>query len=245
MSTALGGANIASGFASSAQGYSNSAEGQQSNAIGYQNTASGDYSTALGSESEATEEGALAAGNQAKSTVANGVALGSFSEADREVASADDVYMKESKEVKASIMGDLGAVSVGNATATRQIINLAAGTKDTDAVNIAQLKALSNKTDSRFEKMDQRFEKMDQRINKLDKHTQAVAAEAMATASLVPSTTAGKGNLSLGVGTQYGETGYAIGVSYRTAKGGMTYNLIGAGNSQGRFGAGASVNFHW
>ena len=39
-----------------------------------------------------------------------------------------------------------GAVSVGNSTTgeTRQIINVAAGTEDTDAVNVAQLKAVSN-----------------------------------------------------------------------------------------------------
>ena len=39
-----------------------------------------------------------------------------------------------------------GAVSVGNSTTgeTRQIINVAAGTEDTDVVNVAQLKAVSN-----------------------------------------------------------------------------------------------------
>ena len=39
-----------------------------------------------------------------------------------------------------------GAVSIGNSTTgeTRQIINVAAGTEDTDAVNVAQLKAVSN-----------------------------------------------------------------------------------------------------
>ena len=39
-----------------------------------------------------------------------------------------------------------GAVSIGNSTTgeTRQVINVAAGTEDTDAVNVAQLKAVSN-----------------------------------------------------------------------------------------------------
>ena len=39
-----------------------------------------------------------------------------------------------------------GAVSIGNSTTgeTRQIINVAAGTEDTDAVNVAQLKAVTN-----------------------------------------------------------------------------------------------------
>ncbi|MDY6086525.1 MAG: hypothetical protein SPI01_00825, partial [Succiniclasticum sp.] len=41
----------------------------------------------------------------------------------------------------------LAAVSVGNATNTRQITGVAAGAEDTDAVNVAQLKALSGKVD--------------------------------------------------------------------------------------------------
>ena len=41
-----------------------------------------------------------------------------------------------------------GAVSVGSAGATRQITNVAAGSEDTDAVNVAQLKALSTKVDN-------------------------------------------------------------------------------------------------
>ena len=41
-----------------------------------------------------------------------------------------------------------GAVSVGSAGATRQITNVAAGSEDTDAVNVAQLKALNNKVDN-------------------------------------------------------------------------------------------------
>lgn len=41
-----------------------------------------------------------------------------------------------------------GAVSVGTESSTRQIINVAAGTEDSDAVNLAQLKALANKVDS-------------------------------------------------------------------------------------------------
>ena len=40
-----------------------------------------------------------------------------------------------------------GAVSVGSAGATRQITNVAAGSEDTDAVNVAQLKVVNEKAD--------------------------------------------------------------------------------------------------
>ncbi|MWQ31735.1 hypothetical protein F9860_11315, partial [Glaesserella parasuis] len=39
----------------------------------------------------------------------------------------------------------IGAVSVGGTTIKRQIVNVAAGTQDTDAVNVAQLKSLTMK----------------------------------------------------------------------------------------------------
>ncbi|MDG6283386.1 hypothetical protein P9X23_10830, partial [Glaesserella parasuis] len=37
----------------------------------------------------------------------------------------------------------IGAVSVGNNRIKRQIVNVAAGKQDTDAVNVAQLKSLT------------------------------------------------------------------------------------------------------
>ncbi|MCW9714895.1 YadA-like family protein [Avibacterium sp. 21-594] len=43
--------------------------------------------------------------------------------------------------VKKTVKGNLAAVSVGNANNTRQIINVAAGSADTDAVNVAQLRS--------------------------------------------------------------------------------------------------------
>ncbi|MFZ7164418.1 YadA-like family protein [Avibacterium avium] len=45
--------------------------------------------------------------------------------------------------VKKTVKGNLAAVSVGNANNTRQIINVAAGSADTDAVNVAQLRSVA------------------------------------------------------------------------------------------------------
>lgn len=52
------------------------------------------------------------------------------------------VILDERNKLSAAYRSGLGAVSVGNEYATRQITNVAAGTEDTDAVNVAQLKAL-------------------------------------------------------------------------------------------------------
>ena len=103
-----------------------------------------DGSIVLGSADESAEtnvKDATVIGHNANTTVASGVALGSDSVADRGKADAATVYLNTDKGVKETVKGDLAAVSVGNANATRQITGVAAGTKDTDAVNVAQLKA--------------------------------------------------------------------------------------------------------
>ena len=103
-----------------------------------------DGSIVLGSADEIAEtnvKNATVIGHNANTTVAGGVALGSDSVADRGKADAATVYLNDKEGVKETVKGDLAAVSVGNANATRQITGVAAGPKDTDAVNVAQLKA--------------------------------------------------------------------------------------------------------
>ena len=90
-----------------------------------------DYTTALGFRSEATAAG--------------GVALGAFSEADRGTATVKAPF----SEVELTAKNTLGAVSVGNKTFLRQLINVADGTEATDAVNLRQLKALNKKVDGK------------------------------------------------------------------------------------------------
>ena len=82
-------------------------------------------------------------GHNANATVEGGVALGSGSLA----STATGVYGWNPGTWTASIIdsptwkSSWGAVSVGDGTHTRQITNVAAGFKDTDAVNVAQLKS--------------------------------------------------------------------------------------------------------
>ena len=55
--------------------------------------------------------------------------------------------VKERQQMIAAWQSGNGAVSVGSAGASRQITNVAAGSEDTDAVNVAQLKAVNTKVD--------------------------------------------------------------------------------------------------
>ncbi len=155
--TAFGLVTTASGFASTAWGDLSTASGYGSTAFGKETKAIGDYSTAFGISSEAKAKNSLAAlggivetvatnsaaiGEGATASVADTVALGSKSVASRE-AGATDAYLKGSNAGNAWVSTH-NAIAVGNDdTVTRQITGVAAGSKDTDAVNVAQLKEIA------------------------------------------------------------------------------------------------------
>ena len=118
-----------------------------------------DGSIVLGSADESAEtnvKNATVIGHNANTTVESGVALGSDSVADRGKADAASVYLNDKEGVKETVKGDLAAVSVGNDKATRQITGVAAGTENTDAVNVAQLRAVEEiaKTKTKIEAGD-------------------------------------------------------------------------------------------
>lgn len=82
-----------------------------------------------------------ALGFGATATATGGVALGAFSEADRAISEVIAPF----SGVTLTAENTLGAVSVGNKTHGRQLINVADGTEDMDAVNLRQLKGLEKK----------------------------------------------------------------------------------------------------
>lgn len=79
-----------------------------------------------------------------------GIALGSESVADRDKGKVgyDALNEKHDEDMTGTWKSTAAALSVGEKDkTTRQITNVAAGTEDTDAVNVAQLKALNQKMD--------------------------------------------------------------------------------------------------
>ena len=167
LSKALGAATVAVGNLAEATGLQSTAIGTQANAagehsfaagdrakaqktgtvaIGLNTNASGEWSTAVGAFAEASGEWGTALGLSAKAQSEKGVALGASSLADREKGTVG--YLAGNKETE-EWKSTLGAVSVGNKTKkqTRQITNVAAGSEDTDAVNVAQLKVVNEKAD--------------------------------------------------------------------------------------------------
>ena len=129
--------------------YLNTAVGSYSRAYKHATTLGGKTSaqeegTAIGTYAKAYKKGAASLGYRAQSNAENGVALGAYSFADREKGAVG--YLAGNKETE-EWKSTLGAVSIGKTAEkqTRQITNVAAGSEDTDAVNVAQLKALDNK----------------------------------------------------------------------------------------------------
>lgn len=146
-------------------------------AIGYGTAAQGENSVALGYNAKIfNASNGTALGTDAQSRTSNSVALGYGSWAERGSLSDDnqlDVYLIEKGgnnkinkdgEVAKTVAKTMSAVSVGNSDSsnsagifTRQIINVAAGSQDSDAVNVAQLKALNNEINNKGLKFETNY----------------------------------------------------------------------------------------
>lgn len=154
-STAIGGGYAtAEGKFATAIGTSSQATAENTVALGGAAEAKGQFATAIGTSSQATAENAVALGGAAKANVYGGVALGTSSVADRAAGEKGAFAPTQINEIAQSTwISTQGAVSVGDTekNITRQITHVAAGSEDTDAVNVAQLKQVNSKADSATE----------------------------------------------------------------------------------------------
>ncbi|MGP9531893.1 YadA-like family protein [Psychrobacter sp. AOP7-A1-18] len=165
---AIGNVSSATGQGSLAVGHSALASGKRGIAIGStdfenagtvadqanvgyrangQTQAVGSDTIAFGSNAKATADNSLAFGVGSRSNAVNGIALGANSIANRAGGASGFVPVgADSSVIQATDSVTLGAVSVGTGAAggNRQIVNVAAGSSASDAVNVAQLTGLSN-----------------------------------------------------------------------------------------------------
>ena len=137
---------VASGVNSIAIGMQSQAAGEAGIAEGAAARAGGKYGVALGRTTKANAEAATALGSAAEANIAEGVALGasSVTTTDKGVVgyNPSDLHTRKYTNLQGNVQkATTAAVSIGNGeTLTRQLTGLAAGTADTDAVNVAQLK---------------------------------------------------------------------------------------------------------
>lgn len=226
--TACANGGIALGTKASSQAVSAVAIGKsaystsQSIAIGEESTGFYQSSVAIGFEAKAHEKGTVALGSEAVSDrPANkdrAAALGydplqekahvvQPANGDREADNADSGYISTR-----------GAVSVGDAdhNVFRQIINVAAGSYDTDAVNVRQLKDLGKRVDNIRTSMQGRMDQLTAHVNDLDTQSQSYSAGAAALAALHPAgDTSRTWNLSAAFGHAGNTNVMALGIYYR------------------------------
>ena len=144
-SIALG--NKAEAIAENATALGNTAKahGVNSTALGAWASTDGTQATAVGYHSEASALESTAIGNNSSAAVTGSVALGSYSVANREANSSTGYLAPDTEDIKSvtTWTANKAAVSVGGNGTTRQIMNVAAGEYDTDAVNVAQLQVVN------------------------------------------------------------------------------------------------------
>ncbi|WP_118843553.1 ESPR-type extended signal peptide-containing protein [Haemophilus haemolyticus] len=161
-SSAFGNESKATATDASAFGNSANVSAQNGTAIGSHSTVTAINGTALGNQANVTIPGGVALGQGSSSSRTalnkNKVKITAGHVEDSEGISQNDDNNKNGdvyapvklidkaevlERVKNTIFGSAGAVSLGkDGETTRQLTNLAPGSKDSDAVNVAQLKAV-------------------------------------------------------------------------------------------------------
>lgn len=273
--TSVGVSAKAIGWGASAYGYNAQATKAGATAIGNKAAASGVYSTAIGTSSKAEGAYSIASGVSAEAkgnqsvalglhssvdvNVDNGVALGAYSKATVKKGVAG--YDPSGKNLTDAVWkATHAAVSVGSSDpsklVTRQINNVAAGTADADAVNVAQLKALNAANTEQLRTLEERFSsgqnsmlnqvrEIESKIYDIGKKADASAASAIAQASIPQATKAGAAGIGVGTGVYSGQSAIAVGFSAVTPGESWVFKGSISSNSKGKFGAGAGALYQW
>ncbi|ONW58902.1 hypothetical protein A8E97_32145 [Burkholderia cenocepacia] len=206
--TAVGaGASATTAFAT-VLGSGSTASANAAIVVGAQSVASGIGANVIGNNAVGSGDRAVALGSRASATGNFSVALGGQSVADRD-----------------------NSVSVGSATRQRQITNVAAGTANTDAVNLGQMQtALSTKVDDTYVK--------------IDTSNSTVAAQAGTAALAIGTNTSASGSYATAVGNSAlanGNNSTALGFQ-ATSSGGAAVAVGNGANASSSHGVALGVN---
>jgi autotransporter adhesin len=136
------------------------AVGENAIAVGAKTIVNGDSGVGIGYGAvvEQSAFNGIAIGSSAQVKHANSIALGSNSQTTVGAQSSYTAYNMDTPQTS------VGEVSVGSEDGQRQITNVAAGSADTDAVNVAQLKV----TDSRVTANTESINNLNTQVSSLD-----------------------------------------------------------------------------
>ncbi|QBQ63675.1 hypothetical protein EXH44_05230 [Actinobacillus indolicus] len=125
-------------------------------------------------------------------------------------------------------------LSVGTADAPTRITNVAPGVKDTDAVNVSQLKQVQGNVNA-----------VNRKVDKLDKRVRGIGASSAAASSLPQVYIPGKSMVAAAAGGYDGASAVAVGYSRASDNGKLILKLQGTANSQGHVSGGVGVGYQW
>ncbi|WP_410678818.1 YadA-like family protein [Avibacterium paragallinarum] len=174
----------------------------------------------------------IAIGNNTRvDTNASSVALGSGAHAlqSLEALQAATVYAHEQAIGKGSEV--IGEVSFGKEGEYRRLTNVAAGSADTDAVNVSQLKGVASN--------------INQQLNNLSQNISGVAASSAAMANLPQAYLPGKSMVAVSTGYHKGQSAIALGVSRVADNGKLIIKASASHNTQNDFTGGIGVGYQW
>ncbi|TCM68307.1 type V secretion system putative substrate protein [Acinetobacter calcoaceticus] len=175
-----------------------------------------------GNAAQSSGHQAVALGNKATATAQNSVALGNSSVADRE-----------------------NTVSVGSKGKERQVSNVAAGTADTDAANVRQLKEVSARMTETSDQLNQKINRVNEYAHNVDKNAKAGIAGISAMANIPQVMQGGQRSVGAGVGHYRGQNALAIGGSVSSDSGKWVFKGSAAFDTQSKSSFGAGVSRVW
>ncbi|PWF12019.1 hypothetical protein TP40_21010, partial [Xanthomonas citri pv. citri] len=245
-STAVGTAAVANHITGTAIGGSAYAHGPNDTAIGSNARVNADGSTAVGANTQiaAVATNAVAMGEGAQVTAASGTAIGQGARATAQGAVALG---------QGAVADRANTVSVGSVGGERQVANVAAGTRATDAVNKGQLDsgvaAANSYTDSRYNAMADSFESyqgdIEDRLRRQNRRLdrQGAMSSAMLNMSASVAGIASQNRIGAGVGFQNGES--ALSVGYQRAISPRATVTVGGALSGDDSSIGVGAGFGW
>ena len=193
--------------------------------IGINNTVTGaNHTVILGSSDNGTTttvNDAVAVGHNTEVSAVGGAAIGSNSKATVAAGAVgyDVLTNAPSTKTSSTWVSTASAVSVGDVdnNVTRQITSVAAGTNDTDAVNVAQLKLLRNNVGGDITNIQNNITNINGNIARLDKRVNRGVAGAAALAALHPLDfdPDAKWDFAAGYGHYHNGNAAALGAFYR------------------------------
>ncbi|HDR1289906.1 TPA: YadA-like family protein [Pasteurella multocida] len=197
-------------------------------------------------------------GTSAVSMETDAVALGSSSVSD--IAKGRVGFLAENEQ-NATWKSTHARVSVGKDSQnedekiTRQIHNLSAGSKDTDAVNVAQLKKVNSTVDQNTKGLEQLnanvanlrvdFHHLENKLNTINSDLKAGIAGSTAIANLPQAFRNGQSMVSVAVGSYRGQSAAAFGISRMAENSPIVFKASGSANTQGHFNVGAGIGWGW